>query len=136
MRKDVKTGLFIGIGLVFVGWILFALYSDTLQERRQKQLAHELTVSTHVEPPTTPRPVIQNPVQPKPTTAEPVAPAVKPAPVSEKIHVVEAGQTLSSISTLYYGKGDQWPKILEANKDTLQSPAQLRPGMRLKIPAK
>ncbi len=130
MRKDVKTGMFIGIGLVFVGWVLFALYSDSLQERRQKQLVNTPAVTT---------PALQHTSQPARTPPQPtgqVAKPTQPAPASGQIHVVEAGQTLSSISALYYGSGEQWPKILEANKDTLQSPAQLRPGMRLKIPAK
>jgi len=127
MRKDVKTGMFIGIGLVFVGWVLFALYSDSLQERRQKQLANE---------PAVPTAVVYTPAPPQPNgqVVKPSQPA--PPTASVQIHIVETGQTLSSISALYYGKGDQWPRILEANKDTLQSPAQLRPGMRLKIPAK
>jgi nucleoid-associated protein YgaU len=132
MRKDVKTGLFIGIGFVFVGWVLFALYSDSLQERRQKQLAGEPAVPTAALQPASPQPS-QTPLQPAGQVVKPTQPA--PA-ASVQIHVVEAGQTLSSISALYYGSGEQWPKILEANKDTLQSPAQLRPGMRLKIPAK
>jgi nucleoid-associated protein YgaU len=132
MRKDVKTGLFIGIGIVFVSWVLFALYSDSLQERRQKQLAGQ---------PAVPSAALQQTSQPAETSPQPagqvVKPTQQPAPAaSVQIHVVEAGQTLSSISALYYGSGEQWPKILEANKDILQSPAQLRPGMRLKIPAK
>jgi nucleoid-associated protein YgaU len=130
MRKDAKIGLFIGIGLVFVGWVLFAMYSDSLQERRQKQLANELAPAKPVVQETPPP--VQNPVQPAPQVTIPQP----PVPETTEIHTVATGETLSSISTLYYGKGDQWPKILEANKDTLQSPAQLRPGMRLKIPKK
>lgn len=130
MRKDVKTGMFIGIGLVCVGWVLFALFSDSLQERRQKQLAGEPALAKPAVP------VIPTPIQ-KPVQSVPQVTQSAP-PVSEPVetHTVAVGETLSSISTLYYGKGDQWPKILEANKDTLQSPAQLRPGMRLKIPDK
>jgi nucleoid-associated protein YgaU len=131
MRKDAKIGMFIGIGLVFVGWVLFALFSDTLQERRQKQLANELTVSTPIGQ-YTPRSA-QTPPQPTEQVVKPTPPA--PA-ASVQIHLVEAGQTLSSISALYYGTGEQWPKIIEANSDILKNPSQLRPGMRLKIPAR
>jgi nucleoid-associated protein YgaU len=135
MRKDVKTGMFVGIGLVFVGWVLFALYSDTLQERRQKQLAGQPVVS---EPIRQSAPSQQQTAQNPPREIQKPAEHVPPAPPSapEKIHIVEAGQTLSSISTLYYGNGEQWQKIVEANSDILKNPSQLRPGMRLKIPTK
>jgi nucleoid-associated protein YgaU len=135
MRKDAKIGMFIGIGLIFVGWVLFAMRSDTLQERRQKQLASEPAVSKPVQPFTpSEKQIDRNPTQPSQQAAKPVQPV--PVQASVQIHVVETGQTLSSISTLYYGTGEQWTKILEANSDILQSPTQLRPGMRLKIPAR
>jgi nucleoid-associated protein YgaU len=135
MRKDVKTGMFIGIGLVFVGWVLFALFSDSLQDRRQKQMANELPVSAPAGQLTTTKSAGNPPQQKQPVTETP-KPVPAPVQAVEKIHVVEAGQTLSSISTLYYGKGDQWNRIIEANSDVLKNPSQLRPGMRLKIPAK
>ena len=133
MRKDVRTGLFIGMGIAFVGWILLALFSDTLQERRHKQLISEPETTKPAEVFTpSENQTIQNPPQPVQHTAESVQSAS--AQPKELIHIVETGQTLISISTFYYGNPDQWKKILEANSDILKDPTQLRPGMRLKIP--
>jgi nucleoid-associated protein YgaU len=136
MRNDVRIGMFIGIGLVFVGWVLFALYSETPQQRRQRQLAGTPVVSKSapVLPVSSPQAISKPPVpvvQPAAEESKPAAP--KPA---QQIHVVQPGQTLSSISSLYYGKADGWQKILDANPDVLQNVSQLRPGMRLKIPPK
>ena len=128
--------MFVGIGLVFIGWVLFALYSETPQQRRQKQLAGVPAVSKSAPKPSVPvtQPAPKPPVPAvEPPTEEPRPTEPKPA---QQIHIVEAGQTLSSISTLYYGRADGWQKILEANSDLLQNPSQIRPGMRLKIPPK
>jgi nucleoid-associated protein YgaU len=128
--------MFVGIGLVFVGWVLFALYSETPQQRRQKQMAVEPAVSKPTPKPSVP---VTQP-EPKPPVPAVSPPAEQSKPTEPKpaqqIHVVEPGQTLSAISTLYYGRADGWQKILEANPDLLQNPSQIRPGMRLKIPPK
>jgi nucleoid-associated protein YgaU len=50
------------------------------------------------------------------------------------IHTVAPGETLSAISTLYYGTIDQQQKILDANADSITNANRLRPGMRLIIP--
>lgn len=136
MRKDIKTGIFIGMTIVFAGWILLALFSDTLQERRQKQLVNEPPVSAPAEPFTSP--VTETaPIPPQP--ARQVTEPVKPAPVQaiQQVHIVQTGETLSSIASQYYGDSAAWKKILEANSDILKNdPIKLRPGMQLKIPAK
>jgi nucleoid-associated protein YgaU len=127
--------MFIGIALVFVGWVMFALYSETPQQRRQKQLANEPSVSKSAPKPSVPvtQPAPKPPIPVQPSAEEPKPVEPKPA---QQIHVVQSGETLSSISTLYYSRADGWQKILEANSDLLQNPSQIRPGMRLKIPAK
>jgi nucleoid-associated protein YgaU len=127
MRNDLKTGIFVGIGLVFVGWAVFALLSETPQQRRQNQFANEPLQTPKKQPP------IQ-----APRTAPLQESAPKPVlvPVEVKtIHVVVQGETLSSIAVQYFGTSAAWQKIMDANTDILQSPGQLRPGMRLKIPA-
>jgi nucleoid-associated protein YgaU len=132
MRNDVRTGMFIGAGLVFVGWVLFALFSDTPQQRRQKQLANE--------PSPTVSQLMPSKKQAEPTLTSTQNPAVptRPdtSPAKEKIHIVQPGETLSSISSLYYGTPDNWQKIVQANSDVLRDSAQIRPGMRLKIKEK
>ncbi|MBN1487386.1 MAG: LysM peptidoglycan-binding domain-containing protein [Anaerolineae bacterium] len=49
-------------------------------------------------------------------------------------HTVAAGETLSKISEKYYGSGERWRDIYEANKDVIGSdPNLLKIGQVLKI---
>ena len=57
---------------------------------------------------------------------------VAPAP---KIHVVRTGDMLIEISRTYYNTPTKWRIILEANKHLISAPEDLRPGMKLVIPA-
>ncbi len=68
-------------------------------------------------------------------------PAQQPQPRQERrppprtvTHIVQRGQTLSSISEQYYGTATRWRDILEANKEVLRDPNRLTPEMRLRIP--
>jgi len=51
-----------------------------------------------------------------------------------QIHVVAGGETLSSISVMYYGSGSQWRRIVDANPKVITDENRLQPGMRLVIP--
>ena len=53
---------------------------------------------------------------------------------TQRIHIVQKGDTLSSISAKYYGSARQWRKILAANRDNLPDPNRLIPGTKLIIP--
>jgi nucleoid-associated protein YgaU len=55
----------------------------------------------------------------------------KTAPRSYK---VQPGDTLASISRKFYRSSARWPRILEANKETISKPAELKPGQTLVIP--
>lgn len=59
------------------------------------------------------------------------APAAAMAP---RTYEVVAGDTLSKIAKRYYDDAKLYPKIFEANRDQLEDPDLIRPGMRLKIP--
>ena len=60
--------------------------------------------------------------------------AVKKAESHRRTYIVQPGDTLASISRKFYQTSSHWQKILEANADTLSSPAKLKPGQRLMIP--
>ena len=60
--------------------------------------------------------------------------AVKKAESHRRTYIVQPGDTLASISRKFYQTSSHWQKILEANADTLSSPAKLKPGQRLIIP--
>jgi nucleoid-associated protein YgaU len=49
-------------------------------------------------------------------------------------HEVVSGETLSKIAQRYYGDASLYPKIFEANKDTLKDPDKIRVGQKLRIP--
>jgi NitT/TauT family transport system substrate-binding protein len=86
-----------------------------------------------------PTPVIAKPTSPA-ESPRPVAPPVK-APVTRAIldgpseYVVVSGDTLSHLALRHYGDPNQWPKIFEANKETMKSPHYIYVGQRLMIPS-
>lgn len=51
-----------------------------------------------------------------------------------KTYVVREGDTLASISRKFYKSSGRWKKIQNANKNLIDDPAKLKPGMTLTIP--
>lgn len=49
-------------------------------------------------------------------------------------YVVKAGDTLSKIAREQYGDAALYPKIFEANRDTLKDADHIRVGQKLRIP--
>lgn len=49
-------------------------------------------------------------------------------------HVVQSGERLWDIAKKYYGSGNEWRRIHEANRDVLTDPSRVRAGTRLLIP--
>jgi nucleoid-associated protein YgaU len=75
------------------------------------------------------------PAQPKAAAADPkVVAAQAPAAGGEKIHVVAKGESLSVIAKKYYGDGNKYMKIFDANKDQLKDPDKIQAGQKLRIP--
>jgi len=72
------------------------------------------------------------------TTATPVAPPIveQPSPDKSVIYVVQPNDTLWSIATEQVGNASAVAAIEELNKATLNGSDQLRPNMKLKLPAK
>jgi nucleoid-associated protein YgaU len=66
-----------------------------------------------------------------PAAAPAAAPAADPY---AQFHVVEKGETLSKIAEQYYGDKMLYPKIFEANRDTLKDPNKIQVGQKLRIP--
>ena len=50
-------------------------------------------------------------------------------------YTVEKGDTLSHIAKRFYGKAKFWPKIHEANRDTIEDPDRIFPGQVIRLPA-
>lgn len=51
-----------------------------------------------------------------------------------KWHVVQKGETLSTISEHYYGDANLSPKIFDANRDVLMDPKLIQTGQKIRIP--
>ena len=49
-------------------------------------------------------------------------------------HVVQPGDTLFSLSRLYYNSPDRWKAILDANEKSIDDPGKLKIGQTLTIP--
>jgi nucleoid-associated protein YgaU len=77
-----------------------------------------------------------------PASSPVVVPASSPEPAAStsgpgQTHTVGEGDTLRSIAQQYYGDGEMWQKIFEANKDTIGAdPDSIKIGQSLKIPPK
>jgi LysM repeat protein len=145
MQKDFKIGLAIGVTLA-AGAILWLATLPNLSAR-----ARALQAASNINPsPQTP-PIASSPVtSPIPsdsrtTSDEPRVTGdnfrttnnAQPTTNSEstqRIHIIQKGDTLSSISAKYYGSARQWRKILTANRDNLPDPNRLTPGSKLLIP--
>ena len=53
---------------------------------------------------------------------------------SARTYTVQAGDSLSKISKQFYGNGNQYMKIFDANRDRLSDPNRIMPGQEIVIP--
>jgi nucleoid-associated protein YgaU len=65
-------------------------------------------------------------------TASVFADPQTPTPLPMRTHIVQSGETLSSISKAAYGSANFYPHILRANPGL--DPVKLRPGMTINLP--
>jgi murein DD-endopeptidase MepM/ murein hydrolase activator NlpD len=49
-------------------------------------------------------------------------------------YVVQKGDSLWRIAARIYGRGSQWPKIFEVNKDQIKDPNLIQPGQIIRLP--
>lgn len=68
--------------------------------------------------------------------ANPTANLQSPTPAVVREITVESGQTLSELARKHLGSAADWDELLNANKDKLSRPEQLRAGMTLRLPEK
>lgn len=72
---------------------------------------------------------------PKSTTAAAAKPKPAASAPKHQIYHVVSGDTLTKISTKFYGESGKWDIIYEANKEMMRSPGDLKVGQTLVIPA-
>ena len=66
--------------------------------------------------------------------AAPPNPTPSAGPAAPRTYTVVAGDSLSKIAKKFYGDGNKWKAIFEANRDTVKNPDLIHPGQVLKIP--
>lgn len=71
---------------------------------------------------------------PKPQMQEAAKVEFTPPKPQQRIHIVSGGESLSTISQMYYGTSKHWEDIFEANEELLSSKNQIKAGMRLVVP--
>ena len=64
------------------------------------------------------------------------ASSTAPAATAYQTYEVKSGDSLSRIAKHFYGNGNAWKLIFEANTDVLKDPNKIFPGQKLKIPQK
>ncbi len=159
MQKDFKIGLAIGVILAVGAVLWLATLPNLSAKARAFQAASGLdkknyqpasrqndpTLSSQTTPIVSSPAISQTPSDSYTTNDEPQVTSdnlrstsneqrTMNTELSQKIHIVQKGDTLSSISAKYYGSAKQWRKIVAANRDNLPDPNRLIPGVKLIIP--
>lgn len=78
------------------------------------------------------KPDFSNVVGGSSSTAKPPSPS--PGASAERTYTVQKGDSLWKIAKQMYGKGSDWKRIHEANKDVIHDPDVIQPGWTLRIP--
>ena len=55
--------------------------------------------------------------------------------ITDRRHVAQKGETLSSIAGSRLGDASRWPEIYNLNRDKIENPKLIYPGQILKLPA-
>jgi 5'-nucleotidase / UDP-sugar diphosphatase len=154
MKKDFKIGLAIGVALSAVVIIWLATLPNLSTKARALEVASSAKPSPKIPADISPPVSFPSSADSTPTSSIEYRessienpdinnqPRVTPAPskvegsneTQTRIHVVQKGDTLSSISSKYYGSAKQWRKIVNANRTNLPDPNRLVPGIKLIIP--
>ncbi len=143
MRRDIKTGMLIGLVLVIAGVIVISTWpGGTVEERLMESGRYdEVTDVESKQAEDAGGPV--NTEESSLDASELIKRAAehvveesanRPGEAGPRIHIVRDGESLSEIAELHYGDESKWPLIAEANKNVVKDVNKVSPGMRLVIP--
>jgi nucleoid-associated protein YgaU len=144
MQKDLKIGLVLGLTLVIASVLWLATRPSLSPEARMQQLHNTVPLQENSGLPdnfstneannesieNNQFSIINNQSELPDTTIYEQEEKIKP----QKFHIVCEGETLSKISSLYYGSGGKWQQILDSNRNTITDANKIKPGMKLIIP--
>ena len=68
------------------------------------------------------------------TAPSPPDPSSLSTASTERMYIVQSGDSLSKISKKFYGDANSWRRIYDANKDVVKNPDLIQPGWKLRIP--
>ena len=57
-----------------------------------------------------------------------------PAESEVEYYEIQSGDNLSAIAKKFYGKGSEYPRIFEANREVIKDPDLIYPGQKIRIP--
>ena len=141
MHKDVKIGMVMGLVLVAAGAVWLSTRSSLsvrsrLLESRSvpEQQAPRETPSDTNFPSSISVAATSEVIPEQNEVSDFVVYDQTPTIKSQKFHIVAKGETLSSISSKYYGSSGKWKKIYDNNRDIIKDPNSLRPGTKLMLP--
>jgi nucleoid-associated protein YgaU len=123
MPNDAKLGLVVGVGLVVAFAVMFFHKEPEAAGSRPDGAAAAVPA-----PAASPAPGPGQPSQP-PTAIR--SPGNGEASLR---HTVKQGETLFSLARQYYGNAEKSLDIYRVNRNVLQAPDELAPGMVLTIP--
>ena len=126
MRKDLKMGMITGVAIATVATFIVSVLSPTPEARLKE--AYSSSPQAEIQ--------MIGPEDTAPPDAEDVTIETEKKTYSagSKIHIVKAGETLSTIAQKYYGTTNAQDAIIEANKEYILDADSLRAGTRLVIP--
>lgn len=140
MTRDFKIGLCVGFVVVAAAVIWLCTRPELGAEARVLRADPQRPAETQTSN-------VQDQVRQPPLATLPAEASAKAGPDTPshpdqnrgqqpytRYHIVQKDETLFGISRDYYGSGDQWERIFEANRSVLSDPDKLRPGMKLLIP--
>ncbi|MCX6349510.1 MAG: LysM peptidoglycan-binding domain-containing protein [Candidatus Aureabacteria bacterium] len=122
--------------------MFLALEPDSMMAEMVKEWAVEIEKGLPPATPRLPPPPRSSPTlraeksrKSSPTPVSPRSlPAASPASAAAARYTVKDGDTLARIAIAYYGDRNAWKTIFNANREVLEKPNALRPGVVLTIP--
>ncbi len=127
MRKDLKMGMITGVVVVTAATLFVSVLSPTPE-------AMLIDEASMLSPQGEPAEIIRVIGPEDAADAIATESEKKTYSAGPKIHVVKAGETLSTIAKKYYGTTDAQQTIIDANEDSILDTDALRVGTRLVIP--
>jgi len=137
MHKDVKIGMVLGLVLVAAGAVWLSTRSSLSVRSRlleSRSIAVQQAPSDTNFPSSISIAATSEVIPEQNNVSDFVVYDQTPTIKSQKFHIVAKGETLSSISSKYYGSAGKWRKIYDNNRDIIKDPNSLRPGTKLMLP--